>query len=183
MKLTWNENKTVVTDENGNSASVSYWGDAEKAEASLATLSNCHNCTDCSECSRCSGCSRCSYSSRCSCCLDSSGCSCCLYCSCCSCCSCCSYSLDCSYCSGVSRCSRCSHCIVSGKLGAYNYWVCGDMAAVGCQKHKIDTWLTFTREDIDPMAYDAGEWYDSYWNVWTELVKAGRGKGTYKPNV
>jgi len=29
------------------------------------------------------------------------------------------------------------------------------------------------------MAYDAGTWYDSYWNVWTELLQAGRGKGVY----
>jgi len=53
------------------------------------------------------------------------------------------------------------------------------MAAVGCQTHNIDTWLQFTREDIDPMASNAGGWYDSYWNVWTELLKAGRGQGVY----
>ena len=72
---------------------------------------------------------------------------------------------------------------MSGKLGAYNYWVCGDMATVGCQAHSIDTWLQFTREDIVPMACDAGDWYDSYWAVWVELLKAGAGKGTYKPKT
>ena len=162
MKLTWNENKTVVTDENGNMATVVYWGSCERAEASLGTLTNCHNCHNCHDCSCCSGCSRCSDCSECSECVRCSGCSRC---------SCCSY------------CSGCSECVVSGKLGAYNYWVCGDMATVGCETHSIDTWLQFTLEDIAPMAPDAGAWYDSYWAVWTELVKAGRGKGTYKPKT
>jgi len=182
MKLTWNEDKTVVMDENGNTATVGYWGTCEKAEKSLATLSNCRNCTNCSGCSECSYCqssSRCSYcsdcqgSTRCSHCLDCSGCSDCSWCSDCSDCS------DCSECHGCSRCSDCSRCSVSGKLGDYNYWVCGDTAAVGCETHKIDKWLAFSRNDIVPMASDAGDWYDSYWNVWTELLKAGRGKGVY----
>jgi hypothetical protein len=54
------------------------------------------------------------------------------------------------------------------------------MAAVGCQTHSIDTWFEFTRGDIVHMAIDAGAWYDSYWNAWLELLKAGRGKGEYK---
>jgi len=57
---------TWITDDNGNRASITYWGDEARARASLATLTNCRNCTDCSRCSDCSGCSYCSYCSYCS---------------------------------------------------------------------------------------------------------------------
>lgn len=46
--LTWNDEGTVVADENGNIATLSYWVSRERAEASLRTLVNCSNCRDCS---------------------------------------------------------------------------------------------------------------------------------------
>ena len=67
--------RTWITDENGNRASVEYWGSEEAARKSLETLtrcSDCSGCSDCSDCSRCSDCSDCSGCSRCS---DCSGCS------------------------------------------------------------------------------------------------------------
>ena len=96
MQNTW------ITDENGNRASVEYWGSEEAARKSLANLKECRNCSNCSDCSRCSGCSGCSDCSDCSGCSGCSGCSDCSGCSGCSGCS------DCSRCSGCSGCSRCS---------------------------------------------------------------------------
>ncbi len=57
---------TWITDENGNRASVEFWGSEEKARESLATLKNCSDCSDCSYCSYCSNCSDCSRCSGCS---------------------------------------------------------------------------------------------------------------------
>ena len=48
---------TWITDDNGNRASIEYWGSEEAAKASLATLINCKNCENCSDCSDCSYCS------------------------------------------------------------------------------------------------------------------------------
>src|SRR5690348_18396171 len=84
-----------IQGDNGNRASVEYWGSEKAARNSLATLKECENCSDCSRCSGCSDCSDCSDCSRCS---DCSGCSGCSDCS------------DCSDCSRCSRCSRCSDC-------------------------------------------------------------------------
>lgn len=65
---------TWITDDNGNRASVEYWGSKEAAEASLKTLRNCRNCINCSGCSDCLDCSYCSYCSGCSGCSDCSDC-------------------------------------------------------------------------------------------------------------
>ena len=64
--------RTWITDENGNRASVEYWGSEEAARKSLETLTRCSDCSGCSDCSDCSGCSGCSGCSDCS---DCSGCS------------------------------------------------------------------------------------------------------------
>jgi len=59
----------VITDANGNTASVAYFGSEDAARLALASLlgcrgcrgcSRCRGCSDCSDCSGCSGCSRCS---------------------------------------------------------------------------------------------------------------------------
>ena len=47
--------RTWITDENGNRASVEYWGSEEAARKSLETLTRCSDCSGCSDCSRCSG--------------------------------------------------------------------------------------------------------------------------------
>ena len=52
-----------LIDDNGNRASLEYWGDEDSARKSLESLTNCKfviNCSRCSDCSGCSGCSRCS---------------------------------------------------------------------------------------------------------------------------
>lgn len=104
---------TWISDDQGNRASVEFWGSAEEAKNSLDTLkecdqcdncsdcSRCSDCSDCSDCSRCSGCSGCSLCSDCSDCYDCSGCSHCSRCSLCS---------DCSGCYDCSGCSRCYDC-------------------------------------------------------------------------
>ena len=56
--------RTWITDENGNRASVEYWGSEEAARKSLETLTRCSDCSDCSDCSRCSDCSDCSRCSH-----------------------------------------------------------------------------------------------------------------------
>jgi hypothetical protein len=48
-----------ITDENGNIATIAYWGTKKKARESLATLKNCINCSCCSGCYGCSRCSGC----------------------------------------------------------------------------------------------------------------------------
>ena len=106
-------NRTWITDDNGNRASVEYWGSEEEAKSALASLKDCSGCSDCSRCSRCSDCSYCfdcSRCSRCSGCSDCSRCSRCSGCSDSSYCSDCSRCLRCSYCSRCSDCSRCSRC-------------------------------------------------------------------------
>ena len=47
---------TWITDDNGNRASVEYFGTRAKAEAALATLLDCSDCTNCSRCTDCRGC-------------------------------------------------------------------------------------------------------------------------------
>lgn len=39
-KLTWNEDNTVVSDKNNNSATLDYWGSIYDAEKSLKSLKN-----------------------------------------------------------------------------------------------------------------------------------------------
>ena len=48
-----------VTDENGNIATISYWGSKEAAEAFLKTLTNCRNCRNCTNCRNCIDCIDC----------------------------------------------------------------------------------------------------------------------------
>ncbi len=66
-----------ITDDNGNRASVEYWGTEEKARESLATLVNCRDCSNCSSCSDCTSCyfcTRCTRCTRCAGCRDCSDC-------------------------------------------------------------------------------------------------------------
>jgi hypothetical protein len=51
--------RTWIEGENGNRASVEYWGSEEAARKSLETLENCSDCSDCWCCSYCLDCSRC----------------------------------------------------------------------------------------------------------------------------
>lgn len=84
------EDKTMwIKDDNGNRASVKFWGSEEKARESLATLVNCRDCTSCSGCTRCTSCSDCTHCSGCSRC---SGCT------------------RCTNCSGCTSCSDCTGC-------------------------------------------------------------------------
>lgn len=50
---------TSVCDENGNIATLGYWGSIEAAHESLFTLIDCKNCIDCYCCDRCIKCYRC----------------------------------------------------------------------------------------------------------------------------
>jgi len=56
---------TWITDDNGNEASVEYWGSVEAAEASLKTLVNCRNCTNCTNCLNSRNCRNCRKSRVC----------------------------------------------------------------------------------------------------------------------
>ena len=77
----------VITDANGNTASVNYFRSEDAARRALASLIACRYCSDCIGCNDCSDCVLC---------INCSGCSSCI---------------DCSDCSDCSRCSRCSDCI------------------------------------------------------------------------
>ena len=67
--------RTWITGENGNRASVEKWGSEEAARESMSKLVDCKNCSDCSGCSGCSDCSDCSDCSGCSRCSGCSDCS------------------------------------------------------------------------------------------------------------
>src|SRR5689334_12019206 len=101
---------TWIKGDNGNRASVEFWGSEQAARDSMKTLKGCSDCSDCSGCSDCSDCSGCSRCSRCSGCSDCSDCSRCSRCSRCSGCSGCSVYFRCSDCSRCSGCSDCSDC-------------------------------------------------------------------------
>ncbi len=58
--LTWNDDRTWVSDINGNRCSVAYWGSEAAAEVALRSLKDCSDCSGCSGCSDCSDCSDCS---------------------------------------------------------------------------------------------------------------------------
>lgn len=81
-----------LVDDNGNRASIEYWGSEDAARESLLSLTECTDCLNCSHCSDCSGCSDCSD------CLNCSGCFDCYRCS------------DCSGCYGCYRCADCFGC-------------------------------------------------------------------------
>jgi hypothetical protein len=49
------------TDENGNTATLAFWGTEEKAKASLKTLTECTGCINCVYAFRSHGCRECSY--------------------------------------------------------------------------------------------------------------------------
>jgi len=111
-----------LRDDNGNAASISYFGSVEAAKAALASLSNCTNTTNCFRCDGCKNCTECWYCEMCS---DSMMCLCsvaledcarciwtlrsvqssylagCRYCEQCH---------DCVDCTDCIRCSRCSDC-------------------------------------------------------------------------
>lgn len=55
-----------VRDDNGNAASISYFGSVEVAKAALASLSNCTNTTNCFRCDGCKNCTECWYCEMCS---------------------------------------------------------------------------------------------------------------------
>jgi len=55
---------TSWTDENGNTATLDFWGSEDVARASLTTLKNCRNCTDCASCRNCTDCTDCTSCMR-----------------------------------------------------------------------------------------------------------------------
>ena len=130
----------VVIDENGNTATVAYWGSEEAAMASLATLTDCTNCSNCSYCSYCSRCTRCSNCS------------------------------DCTSCTDCTDCSDCKKGYVHGVLGGYGFWIDPKTgrARVGCQER--DDWETLSQDDVAAMAHDGAEWYRRYWGAWMSIM-------------
>ena len=52
--------KTWITDDNGNRASIEFWGSEAAAREALSKLDRCYDCSDCSGCSGCYDCSGCS---------------------------------------------------------------------------------------------------------------------------
>ena len=60
MTITTSDDGKWLLDENGNRASVSYFGSDTAAREALESLKNCRNCINCSGCSDCSDCSGCS---------------------------------------------------------------------------------------------------------------------------
>lgn len=54
-----------VTDQNGNKASIKYWGDIRAAIDSLDSLVNCQNCINCLNCLDCKECTLCFSCSHC----------------------------------------------------------------------------------------------------------------------
>lgn len=55
----------VVSDRNGNKASIKYWGSRQAARASLKTLEDCWNCWNCQYCTECHRCGYMLCSQRC----------------------------------------------------------------------------------------------------------------------
>lgn len=45
--------RTGFQDENGNTATIDFWGSKEAALASLETLINCYGCVNCARCKDC----------------------------------------------------------------------------------------------------------------------------------
>lgn len=54
-----------VRDNNGNQATIAYWGSESRAIESLKTLVNCKDCLDCIDCKDCLKCLRCVGCIRC----------------------------------------------------------------------------------------------------------------------
>lgn len=75
QKITWNEDRTWVRDENGNRCSVVYFGSEDNAEAALKSLQGCNGCVNCKDCSDCWDCVQCSDCTDCLDCVRCSGCS------------------------------------------------------------------------------------------------------------
>lgn len=53
------------------------------------------------------------------------------------------------------------------------------MGAVGCQKHPVKKWKTFSRDDVSKMARNGAMWYDTNWTAWMALLDAYQNVGTY----
>jgi len=98
---------TWITDDNGNRASVEYWGSVEAAEESLKTLVNCRNCRNCNNCRNCRNCRNCSDCNNC---YDCRNCSKCYGCHDCRSCRNCRNCHNCHYCDNCRNCHYCHNC-------------------------------------------------------------------------
>lgn len=119
-----------VTDENGNRASIEYFGSQEAAENSLKTLKNCINCTDCHDCISCISCNICNYYNYCH---DCRNCT------------------DCTDCTDCRRIKECKNSLIIGGFRSDNYqFVMSESGSIhaGCRvfenitearKHWIET--------------------------------------------
>lgn len=92
---------TWIKDENGNSASVEFWGSEDAARKSIASLVNCRDCEDCAGCSGCYECKHCYGCKECHLC---------------------DYCDDSSYCSGCFECCECTACFACSGCDDKSGW-------------------------------------------------------------
>jgi len=77
-----------LTDKNGNSCSVEFFGTHFEAKQALNSLINCTNCINCEYCNNCHCCNNCQY---CRGCID------------------CDFCTNCKYCTNYERCNDCTN--------------------------------------------------------------------------
>ena len=86
-----------ITDQNGNRASVEYFGSRALAQEALETLQDCRDCENCTDCTGCVACTRCA---------GCEACTACVLCSACRGCEACTACVLCSACRGCEGCSN-----------------------------------------------------------------------------